>query len=312
LGPTFEGIDRIFGINEVQAIDPTAILAARDGGTIRLGEGIYIGRRVELEVGKSATIAIGKDTSLQDGCAVRGPVMIGCHCLLGQNILIAATHHHFRDTPAWLIRDQDRAFVQRGYPSTEYRPVQIDDDCWIGSGAAILPGVRIGRGAIIGANAVVTSDVPPYEIHGGNPNRKIGTRLEFAPPRMICASDDRFLPYFYSGFELSLHELRKSRESDIIFAASHGSIVLAAGGRSVKMEGLRHDKGEPGRIHFRLNAAKAGSQNLPPGKFSLTVESPKTTRGETHPIFGNYTVLEWSMEGQDGLLYGVSCAEIIS
>jgi galactoside O-acetyltransferase len=53
-------------------------------------------------------------------------------------------------------------------------PVAIDDDVWIGAGAIVLPGVRIGRGAIVGAGAVVTGNVEPFTIVGGVPARPIG------------------------------------------------------------------------------------------------------------------------------------------
>jgi acetyltransferase-like isoleucine patch superfamily enzyme len=56
------------------------------------------------------------------------------------------------------------------------RPVEIGDRAWIGARAIILPGVRIGEGAVVGAGAVVTRDVGPFEIVAGNPARKIGER----------------------------------------------------------------------------------------------------------------------------------------
>ena len=55
-------------------------------------------------------------------------------------------------------------------------PIVIEDDAWIGTGVTVLPGVQIGRGAVIGAGAVVTKDVPPYEIWAGVPAVKIGQR----------------------------------------------------------------------------------------------------------------------------------------
>jgi acetyltransferase-like isoleucine patch superfamily enzyme len=55
--------------------------------------------------------------------------------------------------------------------------ILIGDDVWIGYGAIVLSGVEIGRGAVIGAGAVVTHDVKPYAIVGGNPARLIGLRF---------------------------------------------------------------------------------------------------------------------------------------
>jgi acetyltransferase-like isoleucine patch superfamily enzyme len=60
----------------------------------------------------------------------------------------------------------------------------IEDDAWIGFGAIIMAGVRIGRGAIIGAGSVVTKSVPPYEIHAGVPAHKIGERFSVETDRL--------------------------------------------------------------------------------------------------------------------------------
>jgi len=56
-------------------------------------------------------------------------------------------------------------------------PIVIEDDVWIGANATILKGVRISRGSIVGSGAVVTKDVPPYSIVGGNPAKIIRSRL---------------------------------------------------------------------------------------------------------------------------------------
>ena len=55
------------------------------------------------------------------------------------------------------------------------QPVVIEDDVWIGARVIFLPGVRVGRGAIVGAGAVVTKDVPDYALVVGNPARVVGT-----------------------------------------------------------------------------------------------------------------------------------------
>lgn len=58
-------------------------------------------------------------------------------------------------------------FVEFGHP------VRIEDDCWIGGGATILPGVTIGRGSTVGANATVTKSIPPYSVALGSPARVV-------------------------------------------------------------------------------------------------------------------------------------------
>jgi acetyltransferase-like isoleucine patch superfamily enzyme len=59
----------------------------------------------------------------------------------------------------------------------EQPPTVIGDDAWIGVGAVVMQGRSIGRGAVIGANAVVTKDVPAYEVWVGIPARKVGERF---------------------------------------------------------------------------------------------------------------------------------------
>ena len=58
----------------------------------------------------------------------------------------------------------------------ELKPIVIEDDVWIGARACILPGVTIGHGAVIGACAVVSKDVPPYAVLVGNPGRIVKMR----------------------------------------------------------------------------------------------------------------------------------------
>ncbi len=61
----------------------------------------------------------------------------------------------------------------RGFAPVRQGPVVIEADAWIGAGAVILPGVRVGRGAVVGANAVVTGDVPPLHVVAGQPARTV-------------------------------------------------------------------------------------------------------------------------------------------
>lgn len=103
---------------------------------------------------------VGKDSFLQ------GYVTIGSHVLMGEGCLIYTENHNFSRT--------DCTIDQQGYQ--ESRPVIIGDDVWIGSRVTILPGVNVGVGSVIGAGAVVTHDVPPYAVVGGNPAKVIKYR----------------------------------------------------------------------------------------------------------------------------------------
>lgn len=68
----------------------------------------------------------------------------------------------------------------RAVAPTARRPIVIEHDAWIGAGVTVLPGVRIGCGAIVGANSVVTKDVPPLHVVAGQPARTL--RVLPTPP----------------------------------------------------------------------------------------------------------------------------------
>lgn len=82
--------------------------------------------------------------------------------------------------PSVSIRDTDHGFSRTDIPMMQQdldtSPVCIGDDVWIGHGAIILKGVRIGDGAIVAAGAVVTRNVAPFSIVGGVPAREIAKR----------------------------------------------------------------------------------------------------------------------------------------
>jgi acetyltransferase-like isoleucine patch superfamily enzyme len=177
---------------------------AADGSpSLRLGRGVRVGRRVQLGTTPEERLQIGDYSSLHNNCIVLGNVTIGRHCLLSNNIFISSGDHFARISPPMLIKDQDRLVLDDPEARALHsRAVTVDDDCWIGWGAVVRRGVHIGRGAIVGANSVVTRDVPPYEVHGGVPARRIGTRLTFDPPQTVHALTVDHLPYLYSGFDL--------------------------------------------------------------------------------------------------------------
>jgi len=145
-----------------------------------------------LQVNNPRAVSIGsrvmieKDFVLADLCPSEGvqpKITIGDNCTImyrfqcnaaesvkiGNNVLIASNV---------LITDSDHVVEPGDLPVTKNRkrvtsPVQIQDNCWIGQNAVILKGVTIGHDSIVGAGAVVTKDVLPYNVVAGNPARVI-------------------------------------------------------------------------------------------------------------------------------------------
>ena len=107
-----------------------------------------------------------------------------------------------------------RLIIFSGRP--ELPPTVLEDDCWLGFGVTVIAGVRIGRGAIVAAGAVVTKDVDPYTIVGGVPARPIGQRFKTESER---AKHDKMLeePEYRGSFCQTIAEDMtqiEPRESD--------------------------------------------------------------------------------------------------
>lgn len=103
-------------------------------------------------------VVIGDHTRIGLHNTIIGPVTIGSHVNLAQGITVTALNHNFDDTK--------KRIDEQGIAT---KPVVISDDVWIGANAVILPGVTIGRHAVVAAGAVVTKDVPDNTIVGGVP-----------------------------------------------------------------------------------------------------------------------------------------------
>jgi maltose O-acetyltransferase len=130
-----------------------------------------MGRAVNID--KNAIFGSGRHLEIGDYSGIGmnsrvGHAVIGRHVMMGPDCVLFSNNHRFDrlDIP---MREQGWC---------EQSPVIIEGDVWIGTRVIILPGRRIGAHAIVGAGAVVTRDVPPYAIVGGNPAKIVGWRKE--------------------------------------------------------------------------------------------------------------------------------------
>ncbi len=142
----------------------------------KIGKEFHCGMRVRLWANQILTIGdcfyIGHDSLIQANC------IIGNWVMLGNKVAIVGKYdHHFQEVgiPIRLASQiRDKSYNWKG----ENLITRIGDDVWIGYGSTILGGVNIGNGCIIAAGSVVTSDLEPYSIYGGNPARKIKNRFQ--------------------------------------------------------------------------------------------------------------------------------------
>jgi acetyltransferase-like isoleucine patch superfamily enzyme len=129
---------------------------------IELGANVYVGHQAILKGYYKNTMRIGDETWIGQQAFFHsaGGIDIGARVGIGPAVRIITSFHGEvgRDVPIL------SAPIELG-------PVVIEDDCDLGVGAIVLPGVRIGKGAQIGAGAVVVEDVPPYAVAVGVPAR---------------------------------------------------------------------------------------------------------------------------------------------
>lgn len=108
-------------------------------------------------------------------------IEIGAFCSIAEEVVIFGGGEHRTDwvtTYPLRIAFGDSLAGQDGHPASK-GPTRIGNDVWIGFRAMVLSGVTVGDGAVIGAGAIIASDVPPYAIVAGNPANVI--RYRFAP-----------------------------------------------------------------------------------------------------------------------------------
>lgn len=124
-----------------------------------------------------ARLSIGENSAINGGTmlVLSEQIVIGNNVWISYDCLLTDHDGHAIDPE---VRRRDLPNHLAGRPKNwkvvKKAPIVIEDDAWIGARAVILKGVTIGRASIVAAGAVVTRDVPPYTIVGGNPAMKIG------------------------------------------------------------------------------------------------------------------------------------------
>lgn len=153
-------------------IDDNVVLDAKgsDNQGLFIGNGVFIGRNTILSC-KNGDIVLDDNVNVGFNCEIfsASRVHVGKNTLLAAYVyLVGGTHHFDRlDTP---ILFQERASDG----------IDVGDNCWLGTHAAVFDGVTIGRECIIGAGAMINQDVPEWKIAAGVPGRIVKDRRETA------------------------------------------------------------------------------------------------------------------------------------
>ena len=141
---------------------------------------VRLGRRVHIGLGtilwSPRALTVGDETYIGKGCTIECSGRIGRGVLIANRVGLIGRHDHDFRHVGVLVRHAP--WVGGDGNAAAAKEVVIEDDVWIGYGAIVLSGVRVGRGSIIAAGAVATRDVEAYAIVAGNPARRIGWRFE--------------------------------------------------------------------------------------------------------------------------------------
>lgn len=198
LGPVVVALDRLLSTvsrarRAVRGLALASRFAAHGDNFIFDPDGVYTCETIEV----GHNVDLGYRPILM---AARARIRIGDNVMFGPEVTIRGGNHRIDQVGMPMI-----AVSKEPGDETHDRGVTIADDVWVGTRAVILQGVSIGRGAVIGAGAVVTRSVPPYTVAAGNPARVIRLRwpLEtiqeherqlYPPERRLAPSELAALP----------------------------------------------------------------------------------------------------------------------
>jgi acetyltransferase-like isoleucine patch superfamily enzyme len=161
-------------IGDNVVVDDNCLLDAKGDGNsgITIGSGVFVGRNTILSC-KNGDIALGDRSNIGFNCEIfsASQVTLGADSLLAAYCYVIGGDHDYADV--------SKPVTAQGRQS---KGVSVGDGVWMGAGAKILDGVRVGGHAIIGAGAVVRVDVPDYAVAAGRPARIVGMRGDHQAP----------------------------------------------------------------------------------------------------------------------------------
>ena len=143
------------------------VLEALREGRLEVGEGTLFEPNVWITCPGDARIRIGEGTFLNMNVMVAAHelVEIGDHCMFANGCFVTDANHRFDDA--------DKPITWQGF--TSKGPTRVGDNVWCGAHVVITSGVTVGERSVIGANSVVTQDIPPFSIAAGIPAKVLKT-----------------------------------------------------------------------------------------------------------------------------------------
>jgi len=133
---------------------------------IYISYNVFIDSKCIFRIMDTCSLYIGESTHIGPYCHISGTknnIIIGKEVLIAPKVFISTTNHRYDDITKSVIK---QGYVSKG-------DVIVEDGCWIGIGSCILTGVKIGKHSIIGANSIVTMNIPPYSVAVGSPAQVI-------------------------------------------------------------------------------------------------------------------------------------------
>jgi len=167
-------------IGNINIGNKTTIIDCSAHGNVTIGDHSKILGPLTIRGIGTSNIIIGSNTSLNgpnlDIRAQIKNVEIGNFCSIARNTIFQEYNHKYKRATSYYIHNN---VFERPIENDIYSKgnIIIGHDVWIGAGCTILSGVKVGNGAIIGANTVVSKEVPPYAIVGGNKSKIIKFRF---------------------------------------------------------------------------------------------------------------------------------------